>query len=316
MNDDHEHKLKLLDKMLLIRTFEEKAEELYMLGKTHGTMHLSIGQEATAVGAADALREGDYLLNTHRGHGHCLAWFGADVDAMMAEFLGKETGYCRGRGGSMHIANVDTNNLGANGIVGGGIPISTGVGLSIQMRKTDQVCLTVFGDGASNEGAFHESLNLASIWKLPVIYLCENNQYAMSMAITKSAAVERISTRAISYSMPGITIDGNDVLAVRDAVCEAARRARAGEGPTLIEALTYRYKGHSRSDKQAYRTRDEVSEWQKRDPIRRWAEVLGQGDAQLKQHQKDAEARIDQAIAFADASPEPRIEDIMEGVYA
>ena len=314
MNNDH--KLFLLDKMLLIRAFEEKAEELYMLGKTHGTMHLSIGQEATAVGAAEALKEGDYLLNTHRGHGHCLAWFGADVDAMMAEFLGRETGYCRGRGGSMHIANVDTNNLGANGIVGGGIPISTGVGLSIQLRKTDQVCLTVFGDGASNEGAFHESLNMASIWKLPVIYLCENNQYAMSMAITKSAAVEHISTRAVSYSMPGVTVDGNDLMAMRDAVAEAAQRARAGEGPTLIEALTYRYKGHSRSDKQAYRTRDEVSEWQKRDPIRRWAQVIGLGDADLKQREKAAQARIDQSIAFADASPEPRIEDIMDGVYA
>jgi len=314
MNNDH--KLKLLDKMLLIRAFEEKAEELYMLGKTHGTMHLSIGQEATAVGASDALREGDYLLNTHRGHGHCLAWFGADADQMMAEFMGRETGYCRGRGGSMHIANIETNNLGANGIVGGGIPISTGVGLSIRLRKTDQVCLTVFGDGASNEGAFHESLNMASIWKLPVIYLCENNQYAMSMAIGKSAAVERISLRAASYTIPGVTIDGNDVMAVRDAVAAAAERARKGEGPTLIEALTYRWKGHSRSDRQAYRTRDEVMEWQQRDPIRRWAGVIGTHDNELKQREKVANARIDEAIAFAEASPEPNVEHLLEGVYA
>jgi pyruvate dehydrogenase E1 component alpha subunit len=313
---DIDHKLQLLDKMLLIRLFEERAEELYMLGKTHGTMHLSIGQEATAVGASDALCEGDYLLNTHRGHGHCLAWFGADVDQMMAEFLGRETGYCRGRGGSMHIANIDTNNLGANGIVGGGIPISTGVGLSIRLRKTDQVCLTVFGDGASNEGAFHESLNMASIWKLPVIYLCENNQYAMSMAIHKSAAVERISVRAASYNMPGVTIDGNDVLAVRDAVAEAAARARKGDGPTLIESLTYRWKGHSRSDRQAYRTRDEVAEWQQRDPIRRWANALGLSDDALKVRENIAKSRIDQAVAFADASPEPRVEDVLEGVYA
>jgi pyruvate dehydrogenase E1 component alpha subunit len=306
----------LLDKMLLVRAFEEKAEELYMLGKTHGTMHLSIGQEATAVGASAALKEGDYLLNTHRGHGHCLAWFGANVDAMMAEFMGRETGYCRGRGGSMHIANVDMNNLGANGIVGGGIPISTGVGMSIKLRKTDQVCLTVFGDGASNEGAFHESLNMASIWKLPVIYLCENNQYAMSMSIKKSAAVERISTRASSYNMPGITVDGNDVLAMYEAVCDAATRARHGAGPTLIEALTYRYKGHSRSDKQAYRTRDEVAEWQKHDPIRRWAQAIGLSEAQLEGRKVQAQQRIDQSVAFAEASPEPSLDSIMEGVYA
>jgi pyruvate dehydrogenase E1 component alpha subunit len=306
----------LLLKMLLIRAFEEKAEELFIQGKTHGTMHLSIGQEATAVGASAALKEGDYLLNTHRGHGHCLAWFGADVNAMMAEFLGREAGYCRGRGGSMHIANVDTNNLGANGIVGGGIPISTGVGYSIKLRKTDQVCLTVFGDGASNEGAFHESLNMASIWKLPVIYLCENNQYAMSMSIKKSASVERISQRASSYNMPGLTIDGNDVLAVYEAVCEAATRARNGEGPTLIEALTYRYKGHSKSDKQAYRTRDEVSEWQQRDPIRRWAAKMGLSDDQLEQLKQQANQQIEASVAFAEASPEPRVESVMEGVYA
>lgn len=306
----------LLNKMLLIRTFEEKAEELYMLGKTHGTMHLSIGQEAAAVGASAALKEGDYLLNTHRGHGHCLAWFGADVNAMMAEFLGKETGYCRGRGGSMHIANVDTNNLGANGIVGGGIPMSTGVGYSIKLRKTDQVCFTVFGDGANNEGAFHESLNMASIWKLPVIYFCENNQYAMSMAIEKSAAIDRISKRAASYSMPGVTVDGNDVLAVYQAVCEAVTRARRGEGPTLIEALTYRWKGHSRSDKQAYRTRDEVAEWQKQDPIRRWALRLNLTDAQLDAERESAAQRIDEAIAFAEASPEPSVDNILDGVYA
>ena len=306
----------LLNKMLLIRVFEEKAEELYMLGKTHGTMHLSIGQEAAAVGASAALQEGDYLLNTHRGHGHCLAWFGADVNAMMAEFLGKETGYCRGRGGSMHIANVDTNNLGANGIVGGGIPISTGVGYSIKLRKTQQVCFTVFGDGANNEGAFHESLNMASIWKLPVIYFCENNQYAMSMAIEKSAAIDRISKRAAAYSMPGVTVDGNDVQAVYQAVCDAATRARRGEGPTLIEALTYRWKGHSRSDKQAYRTRDEVAEWQKRDPIRRWAQAMGLDEAQLDAERAKATQRIDEAIAFAEASPEPSVDTILDGVYA
>lgn len=305
-----------LCQMLLIRAFEEKAEALFILGKVHGTMHLSIGQEATAVGAASALEKDDYLLNTHRGHGHCLAWHGSDVNLMMAEFMGKETGYCRGRGGSMHIANVDANNLGANGIVGGGIPISVGVGLSIQLRKTDQVVATIFGDGASNEGAFHESLNMASIWKLPIIYICENNQYAMSMPITKSAAVERISQRAASYNLPGVTIDGNDVRGVHEAVCEAAQRARTGEGPTLIECLTYRWKGHSKSDRQSYRTRDEVSEWQKRDPIRRWAQRIGVNDDELARLLAEAQRQVEDAVAFAEASPEPDLDSIMEGVYA
>lgn len=305
-----------LERMLLIRAFEEKAEELFALGRVHGTMHLSIGQEATAVGAASALRKGDYLLNHHRGHGHCLAWFDSDVDAMMAEFMGKETGYCRGRGGSMHIANVEANNLGANGIVAGGVPIAVGVGLSIKMRRTDQVCLVAFGDGAANEGAFHESLNMASIWDLPVLYLCENNQYAMSMPVSKAFNVERISDRAAAYGIPGVTVDGNDLVAVYSAVREAAERARSGGGPTLIESLTYRWRGHSKSDKQAYRTREEVKAWQQRDPIRRFAAALGLSDAELEQLRAAAQARIEQAVAFAEASPEPAVESILEGVYA
>jgi acetoin:2,6-dichlorophenolindophenol oxidoreductase subunit alpha len=306
----------MLGRMALIRTFEEKAEELYSLGRVHGTMHLSIGQEATAVGAANAMRQGDYLLNHHRGHGHCLAWFDSDVNSMMAEFLGKETGYCRGRGGSMHIANVEANNLGANGIVGGGIPIAIGVGLSIKMRKTDQVCLVIFGDGASNEGAFHESLNVASIWQLPVIYLCENNQYAMSMPITKAIHIEHISQRSAAYNIPGVTVDGNDVVAVYEAVKTAAERARAGNGPTLIEAVTYRWRGHSKSDKQAYRTRDEVKQWQQRDPIPAFASVLGLSDSELDTIRQQAANRIAEALAFAEASPEPDVETIGEGVYA
>lgn len=305
-----------LNKMLLIRAFEEKAEELFALGRVHGTMHLSIGQEATAVGAASGLARGDYLLNHHRGHGHCLAWFDSDVDAMMAEFMGKETGYCRGRGGSMHIANVEANNLGANGIVAGGVPIAVGVGLSIKMRRTDQVCLVAFGDGAANEGAFHESLNMASIWDLPVLYLCENNQYAMSMPVSKAINIERISDRAAAYGIPGVTVDGNDVLAVYAVVREAAERARSGGGPTLIEALTYRWRGHSKSDKQAYRTREEVKAWQQRDPILRFAAVLGVSDAELERLRAAAQARIEQAVAFAEASPEPAVESILEGVYA
>ena len=310
----------MLDTMILIRAFEEKADELYTLGLTHGTMHLSIGQEASAVGASYAVRRGeDYLLNHHRGHGHALAW-GSEVDLMMAEFLGKENGYCRGRGGSMHIADIERNNLGANGIVAGGIPIAPGVGVSIQLRKTDQLCLCLFGDGAANEGAFHESLNLASIWDLPVIYFCENNQYGMSMSVDRAFNIERISDRACAYNIPGETVDGNDPLAVYDAVFRAAVRARSGKGPTLIEALTYRWKGHSKSDRQAYRTRDEVKEWQVKDPIPRFAAVLEGagmlGGGALEVMRLEAQQKVDQALAFAEASPDPDVATIMEGVYA
>lgn len=311
---------KWLRTMHLIRAFEERAEQLYGLGKTYGTMHLSIGQEGTAVGASSALQKGDYLLNTHRGHGHCLAW-GSDPDRMMAEFLGKETGYCRGRGGSMHIADVDANNLGANGIVAGGVPIAAGVGMSIKMRKTDQVCLVIFGDGAANEGAFHESLNMASIWDLPVIYLCENNGYAMSTSIEKTFNIEQISTRAGSYGIPGETVDGQDVLAVYLAVSEAAARARRGDGPTLIESRTYRYKGHSRSDRQAYRTRDEVNDWMdNRDPINRFATLLTTagvvGEDEANGMRDEAIQAIDKSVEFAEVSPFPDASTILEGVYA
>ncbi len=306
---------KMLMDMMLIRAFEEKAEELYILGRVHGTMHLSIGQEASAVGLSAALTRDDYLLNTHRGHGHCLAW-GSNVDQMMAEFMGKEDGYCRGRGGSMHIADVDANNLGANGIVAGGLPISVGVGLSIRSRKTDQVVAALFGDGGANTGAFHESLNMASIWNLPVIYFCENNQYAMSMSFNRAFNIDRVSDRASAYGIAGVTVDGNDLLAVYDAAKEAVARARAGEGPTLIESLTYRWKGHSKSDRQAYRTRDEVKEWQQKDPINRFAAFLGLTDDEREARQEEARQRIEESVKFADESPEPSVSAIAEGVYA
>ena len=309
-----------LQTMHNIRAFEERAEQLYALGRVHGTMHLSIGQEATAVGASSAMEEGDYLLNHHRGHGHCLAW-GSDVNRMMAEFMGKESGYCRGRGGSMHIADMESNNLGANGIVAGGVPLSVGVGLSIKMRKTSQVCLIIFGDGAANEGAFHEALNMASIWDLPIVFLCENNQYAMSMPMPKAFNVEQISTRAQAYNIPGVTVDGNDVVDVYEAVKAAADRARRGEGPSLVEAVTYRYKGHSKSDKQAYRTREEVQDWMdNRDPIKRMSQLLvtagittqeeanGMRDIALK--------TIDSAVEFSENSASPELTSIAEGVYA
>lgn len=305
----------MLQEMLTIRAFEQKAEELYALGKVHGTMHLSIGQEGVAVGASHALEKGDYLLNHHRGHGHVLAW-GSDPKLMMAEFLGRETGYCRGRGGSMHIANVDTNNLGANGIVAGGVPLAVGVGLSIKLRKTKQVGMVIFGDGAANEGAFHESLNMASIWNLPIIYLCENNQYAMSMPAEKAFNIEKISERAASYGIPGVTVDGNDPLAVYAAIKQAAARARESHGPTLVEAVTYRWRGHSKSDRQAYRTRDEVKEWMARDPIPSFANQLGVDEQEMAKMSEKAQKIIDQAVAFAEASPEPDLKDIEDGVYA
>ena len=312
--------LDVLERMYLIRAFEEKAEELYGLGKTHGTMHLSIGQEASAMGASLAVQSGyDYLLNHHRGHGHCIAW-GGEVQLMMAEFMGKEAGYCRGRGGSMHIADVSRNNLGANGIVGGGVLMATGVGLSIKLRGTDQVCLGIFGDGAANTGPFHEALNMASIWNLPVIYLCENNQYAMSMAVPRAFNIPYISLRSVAYGIPGVTVDGNDFLAVYDVVKAAAQRARDGQGPTLVESLTYRWRGHSRSDRQLYRTREEVKEWQAKDPITRFARRLTQADWLTDEQQEtirqEAYQTIEEAVAFAEACPEPDLATIMDGVYA
>jgi pyruvate dehydrogenase E1 component alpha subunit len=309
----------LLQQMLLIRAFEESAEQLYLQGLMHGTMHLSIGQEGSAVGACAALRSTDYILSTHRGHGHCIAK-GARVDRMMAEFFGKESGYCRGRGGSMHIADVTTGNLGANGIVAGGVPMAAGVGLSIQMQRQDRVALVFFGDGATNEGAFHESLNLAAIWNLPVVYFCENNQYAMSMAITRASKVEKLSDRAAAYGIPGVTVDGNDLLAVYRATQEAVARARRGDGPTLIEAQTYRWKGHSKSDKQRYRTREEVKEWQARDPIACFAHKMTTAgiftEEAFSQLQARVDAEIAAAIEFAKSSPEPDPATILEGVYA
>jgi pyruvate dehydrogenase E1 component alpha subunit len=305
--------------MHLIRRFEEKAEDLYALGKVHGTMHLYIGEEAVAVGACLALRPDDYILSTHRGHGHCLAK-GADVNLMMAEFFGKEAGYCRGRGGSMHIADLDSGNLGANGVVGGGLPIAPGVGLGLKLQGADRICLCFFGDGASNGGAFHESLNLAAIWRLPVVYLCENNQYGLSMSVKRSMLIEQISQRALAYGIPGVTVDGNDLIAVYAAVREAVACARGGSGPTLIEAVTYRWRGHSRSDRQPYRTREEVKEWQARDPIaglRTRLLAAGLFDAEmLDQLAAEAHQTIEEAVAFAEAAVDPDPSRVMDGVYA
>ena len=307
-----------LRKMILIRRFEEGAEDSYTRGLVHGTMHLSIGQEASAVGICLPMEPDDRITSTHRGHGHCIAK-GADVKRMFAEFFGKETGYCKGRGGSMHIADVEAGNLGANGIVGGGLPIAVGSALTAKRLKTDAVTVCFFGDGANNEGAFHESLNMAAIWALPVVFVCENNKYGMSTSTERSTAVANVADRASAYNMPGVTIDGNDLSAVAEASDEALARARAGDGPTLIENLTYRWRGHSKSDRNRYRTKDEIDGWMGRDPIKRFAATLvdhGILDEDGVKDMEDAVAReIEAAIAFAKDSPDPDVAALTRDVY-
>ncbi|MEM7440461.1 MAG: thiamine pyrophosphate-dependent dehydrogenase E1 component subunit alpha [Pseudomonadota bacterium] len=317
-NFSHDQLKEALRKMFLIRKFEEGAEDCYTRGLIHGTMHLSIGQEASAVGSCMALTDADQITSTHRGHGHCVAK-GAEAARMFAEFFGKETGYCKGRGGSMHIADVEKGNLGANGIVAGGIPIAVGAALSAKRLKTGKVVVCFFGDGANNEGAFHEALNMASIWKLPVVFVCENNKYGMSTSIERSTSVANIADRASGYSMPGVTVDGNDFNAVTQAVAKAVDRARAGDGPSLVENITYRWRGHSKSDRNRYRTKEEIADWVARDPIVQFTDFLKEHDV-LDQAGVDAiEASVNQEIAdaieFAKASPDPKVTDVSRDVY-
>jgi len=303
--------------MWTIRRFEEAVDDLFARGLMHGTMHLSIGQEAVPVGACAALADGDYITSTHRGHGHCIAK-GARLDEMMAELLAKETGYCRGRGGSMHIADVATGNLGANGIVAGGVPIAAGAGLAVKMRGGSHVVVSFFGDGAVNEGAWHEGVNLAAIWDLPVVFVCENNHYGMSMSVNRAFRIKELSERAAGYGIPGVTVDGNDPQAVHDAVEVAVARARAGEGPSFVEAQTYRWKGHSKSDKNLYRTREEIQEWRDRDPITRFearvAAILGEEG--IRSCRDEARDRVRAAIRVADAAPDASADSLTEAVYA
>ncbi len=308
-----------LRRMVLVRRFEENAEQAYMRGLIHGTMHLSIGQEASAIGATLPLLDTDYITSTHRGHGHCIGK-GADPKRMFAEFFGKETGYCRGRGGSMHIADVSRGNLGANGIVGGGLPIAVGAALSVKKQRRNSVVMCFFGDGANNEGAFHESLNFASIWKLPVIFVCENNRYGMSMSVERSTAVAHIAQRAIAYDIPGVTVDGNSFVDVLDASETAVERARKGEGPTLIECETYRLRGHSKSDRNRYRTREEIDDWSARDPIGRLEHELQQygllDAAAIAAIRDEVEAEIAAGLEFAQQSPAPSRDELTRYVYA
>ncbi|MEI3614359.1 thiamine pyrophosphate-dependent dehydrogenase E1 component subunit alpha [Pseudogracilibacillus sp. SO30301A] len=305
--------------MIRIRYFEKEVERNMKKGLFHGTTHLCIGQEATAVGVCAMLLEGDKITSTHRGHGHSIA-MGADINKMMAEIFGKETGYCKGKGGSMHISDVEAGNLGSNGIVGGSIPIAVGSALTAQLEGKDEVTVCFFGDGATNEGSFHEALNLASIWKLPVVFVCENNEYGMSSPITKMTNINDLSIRAEAYGFPGVTIDGNNLLDVLEEAEKAVQRARNREGPTLIEAKTYRFSGHSKSDKQLYRSAEEVEEWRKKDPIMRLerfliqtGEIVEKDMFRIKQEiQKD----VENATNFALESKEPSMEELFTDVYA
>ncbi len=316
---DRKIKIEMLKRMMLIRAFEEKAEELFMRNLVHGTMHLSVGEEAVAVGSIFALNREDYITSTHRGHGHMIAK-GGDIKKMFAEFLGKDTGYCHGRGGSMHIADFSLNNIGATGIVGAGIPIATGAAFAIKYMRRKEIVLCFFGDGAANEGTFYESLNMASIWNLPIIFMCENNMYAMSSPVSKFIPTPNISDRAKSFSIPGVTVDGMDVIAVYEVTKEAADRARNGGGPTLIEAKTYRYKGHSKSDKNVYRTKEEIEEWKKKDPIVNFIKKLKElgdlDDKTLESIKNDIEKTIEEGVNFALNSKEPSPDTLMWYVYA
>ena len=306
--------------MNLIRQFETMADKLYALGKVHGTMHLSAGQEAVAAGIGFATRKDDYLINHHRGHGHFIAK-GADINLMMAEFLGKDTGYCRGRGGSMHIADFTSNNLGANGIVGGGIPHSLGVGLAIKMKKIENIVITIFGDGASNEGVFHETLNMAELWKLPILYICENNKYGMSMDVERSVAKLPIAQRAEAYGIPWHCIDGNDLLLVYETVKNATEYIRSGQGPVFIETQTYRYFGHSKSDRNLYRSKEEIENWRdQKDPIVRFRHRLIESGLLSEEKnvmiENDVLGVIEKAVTFAESSPDPDPSTVEDYVYA
>ncbi|HUY78693.1 MAG TPA: pyruvate dehydrogenase (acetyl-transferring) E1 component subunit alpha [Ktedonobacterales bacterium] len=304
--------------MSLIRLFEEKAGEAYTLGKIGGFLHLYIGQEATGVGAITALQPTDYVVSSYREHGHAIVK-GLEPRAVMAELYGKATGCSKGRGGSMHMFSEKLRMFGGQAIVGAQIVIATGIGLGIQYQAAPDVALTLFGDGAVDEGAFHEGLNLSSLWKLPVVFLCENNEYSMGNTLAKAWAVSSLEPRAAAYGMPYISVDGMDVLAVREAVATAAARARNGEGPTLIEAHTYRFRGHSIADPAAYRTRDEETRWKAtRDPITLFEAKLREAglarDEDLRANHERANDTVEDAAQFADDSPFPTLDDLYDDV--
>ncbi|MFP4021600.1 MAG: thiamine pyrophosphate-dependent dehydrogenase E1 component subunit alpha [Halanaerobium sp.] len=309
----------MYEKMLKIRFFEDNAIKLFNQGLVRGPMHVYTGEEAVAVGACANLNDDDLITSTHRGHGHCIAK-GGKVDKMAAELLAKGTGYCKGKGGSMHIADPDIGILGANGIVAGGMGIAAGSALSSKMRGTDQVTICFFGDGATNEGAFHEALNMAAIWDLPVVFVCENNLYGLTGPADEMLSVKDVAARANSYDMPGVIVDGNDVLDVYETVGEAVKRARKGGGPSLIEAKTYRWKGHFVGDPELYRDQEEVEKWKERCPIKKYKEFLietkGIDSKELDEIEEKVKNEVKAAVKFAKESPEPEIETVFEDVFS
>jgi len=306
-------------KMICIRRFEEKVVELYADGYIKGFVHTCIGEEAVAVGAITPLREDDYIVITHRGHGDCIAK-GMRLDLMFAELLGKKDGYCKGKGGSMHLSDMNSGVIEAVGIVGSSIPLACGAALAIKLRKSDKVSVCFFGDGASNTGGFHESLNMASCWKLPVVLVCENNSYAISTSTSMSTSVKNIADRAVAYNIPGVAVDGNDVVAVYRAVKTAIDRARRGEGPSLIECKTYRWRSHGEGETDAYRSKEEVEEWKRKDPIENLRRKLigmnilsEEEDGHVK---SDATRLIDEAVQFAKTSPFPNPTEAMNDIVS
>ena len=310
----------MLRQMLTIRRFEERASADYLAGKIYGVVHCYIGEEAVAVGVCSALDRGDRIISTHRGHGHCIAK-GADLNRMMAELYGRQAGYCKGKGGSMHIADFDIGMLGANGIVAGGIAIVTGAGLAAQMEGKGGVAVSFFGDGASNAGPFHECLNIAASWKLPMLYICENNLYAAQTPAAATHALSDVASRAAGYGIPGVVVDGNDVFAVYQAAHAAVERARSGGGPTLIECKTYRWRAHTeRRGQPDLRDRAEVDAWLRKDPIALLAQQLreqGEVDgAGLQSIENEIAQALEAAVAFAEASPFPLPDQAIEDVFA
>ena len=313
--------IEMYRKMLEIRRFEEKVSELWEHGFIPGNIHLYIGEEAVAVGTCINLRKEDYITSTHRGHGHCIAK-GGDMKKMMAEIMGKSTGYCKGKGGSMHICDETIGIVGCTGIVGAGIPIATGVGLAFQIKRTDQVCVCFFGEGSTNTGAFHEGINLAAVWKLPVIFICENNLYAISVPISKSTLVKNIADRAVSYGIPGVVIDGMDVVAVYEAVKKAIKRARAGEGPMLIECKTYRFRGHHEGDPsrgKIYRSEREMQQWEERCPIKNLKLKLLKenilSEKEVEKIENEVITAVEEAVRFAKESPYPSPANVLDDLY-
>ena len=313
----------MLRRMMLIRKFDETVKDLVQSAELVGMAHCYIGEEAVAVGACTALRDEDYITGNHRSHGHPISK-GGDVRRAMAELLGKATGYCKGKGGSMHLADFDIGILGESGIVASALPVAVGAAMGSKMQNTDRVVISFFGDGASNQGACHEAMNLASIWKLPVIFLCENNQYAVTTSFKETVSTENVSDRAIAYNMPGVLVDGQDVMAMHEATVHAVQRARAGEGPTLLEAKTYRYEDHSeglnRILREPYRTEEEIEFWRQRDPIDIHSKWLLENDVasqeEIDKVQTDVYEAIDDALQFARESPYPDEADLFTDLFA